>query len=284
MRSTPVSSIHPDIIMNTSQRNEATRTSGDFTPSIVGAIAIYTAFVAIMLQTLVRVTSQDSIPWYLGLFAAYLILFSLTLWRPYQNTLLLYVYLCIQSAVIFALLSLNPSSDVVTGLFALLSYQIARFFTGRDRWLWLSLIIVGIIGSLMFYHGGIWSLAHGMTPAGAGIALAFLVIANQEAAEARRESEAIFKQLERSHAQLQAYADQVEHLAALEERNRLARELHDTVSQTIFSISLTTRSTQILLKQNPDQVRSHLEEIQALTSSALAELRSMVARLRPDPG
>jgi len=267
--------------MNTSQRNEATRAPGDFTPSIFGAIAIYAAFIAIMLQTLVRGTSQDSLPQYLGLFAAYLILFSLTLWRPYQNTFLLYVYLCIQTALIFALLSLNPASDVVTGLFALLSYQIARFFTGRDRWLWLSLIIMGTIGSLMFYHGGVWGLARGMTPAGAGIALAFLVIANQEAAEARRESEASVKQLEVSHTQLQVYADQVEHLAALEERNRLARELHDKVSQTMFSISLTTRSTQILLKQNPDQVRSYLEEIQALTNSALAELRSMVIRLRP---
>jgi signal transduction histidine kinase len=269
--------------MKISLRNKAYTISSDVKPSIVGAIALYAAFVAIILQTLVRVTSQDSLPWYLGLFGAFLLLFSLTLWQPNQNNLLLYVYLFIQTAVIFALLSLNPDSDVVTGLFALLCYQIAWFFTGRDRWLWLGIILACTVGSLIFYHGAVWGLAHGMTPAGAGIALAFLVIANQEAAEAHRESEAIVRQLEKSHTQLQAYADQVEHLAALEERNRLARELHDTVSQTIFSISLTTRSTQILLKQNPDRVRPHLEEIQALTSSVLSELRTMVARLRPDP-
>jgi signal transduction histidine kinase len=269
--------------MKTSLRNKVYTISSDVKPSIVGAIALNAAFIAIMLQTLVRVTSKDSLTWYLGLFAAFLLLFSLTLWQPNKKTLLLYVYLCIQVAVIFALLSLDPDSDVVTGLFALLCYQIAWFFTGRDRWLWLGIILACTVGSLMFYHGAVWGLAHGMTPAGAGIALVFLVIANQEAAEAHRESEAIVRQLEKSHTQLQAYADQAEHLAALEERNRLARELHDTVSQTIFSISLTTRSTQILLKQNPDRVRPHLEEIQALTSSVLSELRTMVARLRPDP-
>jgi signal transduction histidine kinase len=267
--------------MNTPIADQAAKTRGGFKPSLVGAIAIYAAFAAIVLQTMIRVTDRTSIPWYLGLNSVYLLLYSLTLWRPSQGTFLRYVYLCVQTAIIVSLLSLNPDSDVVTGLFALLCYQIVRFFSGRDRWVWLGIVLMGTIGSLIFYHGIFRGLALGMTPSAAGIALAFLVIANQEASEARKQSEAIVKELEKNHAQLQAYADRVEHLASLEERNRLARELHDTVSQTIFSISLTARSTQILLKQNPDRVKPHLEELQSLTNNALSELRSMVVKLRP---
>jgi two-component system NarL family sensor kinase len=76
-----------------------------------------------------------------------------------------------------------------------------------------------------------------------------------------------------------------------EERNRLARELHDSVSQTMFSIILNIRSTQILLERDPaqvraqqvraQQVRTQLEQLQKLTQSALAQMRSLIAQLRP---
>jgi signal transduction histidine kinase len=80
---------------------------------------------------------------------------------------------------------------------------------------------------------------------------------------------------------LQSYAGQVEELAAVEERNRLARELHDSVSQTIFSITLNTRAAQILLERNPAGVKPQLEQLQKLTQNALVQMRSLIAQLRP---
>jgi signal transduction histidine kinase len=250
-------------------------------PSLVGAVVMYAAFAAIILQTYIRITDQASIPQYLALFSAYLILFSLALWKPNHRAVFLSAYLSIQSAIILNLLSLDPEIDVVTGLFALLCYQAAQFFTGRTRWLWLTALVIITITSLIFFYGLVSGLALGMTPAAAGIALAFLVIANQEAAIARSKGEAIVIELEKRHAKLTQYAKQAEQLAALEERNRLARELHDTVSQKIFSISLTTRSTQMLLQDHPERVNDRLEELQSLTNSALADLRGMVEKLRP---
>jgi signal transduction histidine kinase len=255
--------------------------SKTFRPSLVGAMVMYAAFAAIALQTYVRVTDPASIPRYLALFGAYLTLFSLALWKPDFRVALLSVYLSAQSAIILILLSLDPEIDVVTGLFALLCYQAAQFFTGRTRWVWLGILVICTIGSMIYFYGPVSGLALGMTPAAAGIALAFLVIANQEAATARKNSEAIVTELEKSHAQLSQYSEQVEQLAALEERNRLARELHDTVSQTIFSISLTTRSAQMLLQERPDRVNDHLEELKILANSALADLRGIVEKLRP---
>ena len=67
----------------------------------------------------------------------------------------------------------------------------------------------------------------------------------------------------------------------MQERNRLARELHDTVSQLIFSINLTTRSAQLLLKKEPARVADQLNRLQEMTADALAQLRSLISQLRP---
>ncbi|MBE0698744.1 MAG: sensor histidine kinase, partial [Anaerolineaceae bacterium] len=60
------------------------------------------------------------------------------------------------------------------------------------------------------------------------------------------------------------------------ERNRLARELHDSVTQTIFSMTLTAQSTRILLDRDPTRVAAQLDHLQSLAQSALAEMRSLI--------
>ena len=77
--------------------------------------------------------------------------------------------------------------------------------------------------------------------------------------------------------------EKAKQLAVLEERQRLARELHDSASQTMFSISLHTRAAQIMLEREPNRLQPQLEELQRLTRSALDEMRGLIAHLRP-PG
>ena len=64
-------------------------------------------------------------------------------------------------------------------------------------------------------------------------------------------------------------------------RNRLARELHDSVSQVIFSIRLTAESARILLEREPARVPEQVDLLQTMTGDALARLRSLIAELRP---
>jgi signal transduction histidine kinase len=154
-------------------------------------------------------------------------------------------------------------------------------FKGRIRWVWIAILVALTVGSLMFYLGTLRGLALGMTPAGVAFALAFLVFANQEIEASRIESQALLSELEKSRIQLESHSEQVEALTTLEERNRLARELHDAVSQTMFSITLTTRSAQMLAEKDPSQIKPLLEQLQTLTNDALASLRSLVAKLRP---
>lgn len=78
--------------------------------------------------------------------------------------------------------------------------------------------------------------------------------------------------------------------ARLAERNRLARELHDAVTQTLFSSSLIAEVLPKLWERNPDEGRRRSEELRQLTRGALAEMRTLLLELRPsalieaDPG
>jgi PAS domain S-box-containing protein len=76
-------------------------------------------------------------------------------------------------------------------------------------------------------------------------------------------------------------AQQLKEKTAAEERNRLARDLHDAVSQTLFSASLIADVLPRLWERNQDEGRKRLEEIRQLTRGALAEMRTLLLELRP---
>ncbi|MCL5071317.1 MAG: histidine kinase [Actinobacteria bacterium] len=66
-----------------------------------------------------------------------------------------------------------------------------------------------------------------------------------------------------------------------EERNKLARELHDTVTQTLFSANLITEVIPKLWKKNPEAVIERLEEVRQLNNVALMEMRVLLYELKP---
>jgi len=70
-------------------------------------------------------------------------------------------------------------------------------------------------------------------------------------------------------------------LAAAKERQRLARDLHDAVSQTLFSVSLMAEVLPRIYERDPEQGRQRLEELRQLTRGALAEMRMLLLELRP---
>ena len=67
----------------------------------------------------------------------------------------------------------------------------------------------------------------------------------------------------------------------LEERNRLARELHDAVTQTVFSASLIAEALPTTWHGAPPIARKGVEQLHQLTRTALAEMRSLLVELRP---
>ncbi len=74
---------------------------------------------------------------------------------------------------------------------------------------------------------------------------------------------------------------EAQHLAVIEERSRLARELHDAVTQTLFSASLIAEAVPSAWGNNPKQGMELLHELRSLNRGALAEMRTLLLELRP---
>jgi signal transduction histidine kinase/CheY-like chemotaxis protein len=75
--------------------------------------------------------------------------------------------------------------------------------------------------------------------------------------------------------------EQVEESAIAGERSRLARELHDAVTQTLFSASVIAETIPRIWDTHPEEARRGLGELQQLTRGALAEMRTLLLELRP---
>ncbi len=80
------------------------------------------------------------------------------------------------------------------------------------------------------------------------------------------------------NARLRAQAEQA---AVAAERSRLARDLHDAVTQTLFSASLIAEVLAHIWERDPDEGKARLEELRQLTRGALAEMRALLLELRP---
>ncbi len=75
--------------------------------------------------------------------------------------------------------------------------------------------------------------------------------------------------------------EQAQQAATLEERQRLARELHDAVTQTLFSTALMAEVIPELWAIDPFEAQQRLAELRRLTRGALAEMRTLLVELRP---
>jgi nitrate/nitrite-specific signal transduction histidine kinase len=76
--------------------------------------------------------------------------------------------------------------------------------------------------------------------------------------------------------------EQAEQTAIAAERGRLARELHDAVTQTLFSANLIADVIPRIWKRDPQEGLKNLEELRQLTRGALAEMRTMLLEMRPE--
>ncbi len=106
-------------------------------------------------------------------------------------------------------------------------------------------------------------------------AMGELVSAGMERIRLQRETQSAREKAERLAAQAQQ-------LAALEERTRLARELHDSVSQALYGIGLGAQTAKLFLDKDPRRVRESVEYVLSLAEAGLAEMRALIFELRPE--
>lgn len=241
--------------------------------------ALYLVSVGLAARLFSTMENAALRPWYAALFAVFFVLFSLVWALPRMPAFLLHTVTALECAVVLGLLLLGPEFDYMTSLFVLPAYQAAAVQPSRFRWVWVGSILVIILavqtGTLGFRGIGL-----ALTPMAVAVSLAALASARRIAERARAQSERLVAELEAKRRQLERYAAEAEELAALEERNRLVRELHDSVSQAMFAVLLATRSGQLMVDGNPTELPTHLERLRDLTQEALARMRGFIAELR----
>lgn len=241
----------------------------------------YLVYLAIVLRTLANTNIRSLLPAYLALEFLYVVLFSLMLWRPARDLRWRHTYFALQSLLVLALVSLRPRFDFIVILFVLLSFQAVLVLPGRAGWFWVSIGGTLTAVCLMLGFGPLEGLALALMPMTIGMVFPAYIAVTRQIEIALERTRALLAELQEANQRLTTLTGQVEDLSAMQERNRLARQLHDSVSQTIFSISLQTRATQMLLEQEPERVRPQLQELRSLTQNALAEMRGLIAELRP---
>jgi PAS domain S-box-containing protein len=142
---------------------------------------------------------------------------------------------------------------------SLLGDQAAVLLEGVQAWMWVPLAVKGrIIGGVGVAHAERdYFTAHHADLA--------LTVANQAA-------------IAMVNAELY---ERAQALAVVHERQRLGQNLHDAVNQSLFSAGLIAEVLPRLWERDPDEGRRSLEDLRRLTRGALAEMRALLAELRP---
>jgi signal transduction histidine kinase len=204
-----------------------------------------------------------------GLLVAFcgLYLVEFLLLQRFPQSLL--VYLPLQTLIVGALLLIPPLLDTFAILFIAVLLQVTPVIRPRTSLIWAAVFAV-VAGTTFLLDVGFPDALGQVFVYSAAYLLVVAFNIN-------------LLRLEEARSQLQAYVTQVEELAVMEERNRLARELHDSVTQTIFGMTFTAETARSKLARHPEQVPALLDRLLEQANSALAEMRSLVFELRPAP-
>lgn len=101
--------------------------------------------------------------------------------------------------------------------------------------------------------------------------------------QSREQLERVYQELETTHAQLRQYALRIEDQAALQERNRIAREIHDGLGHTLAAQTIQINNAILFWQSSSDKAMTALKQAKQLGSEALLEVRKSVSMLRSNP-
>jgi signal transduction histidine kinase len=248
---------------------------------LITYIATYLLAVGAIIRYLVRFRDERfwSIAFLLG---GYLVLLFLEPIFIRRNRLLTYIYLLVQTAIICTVALIDPNVDFWGALFCPLIVQVMHKFPQRTGFLITGIftVIMAIfmflglgpeVGlPLIFFYGVVYFL------------LAAFIAIIREVDEAREESQKQQAELQSAYQQLQSYTTQAEELAVLQERNRLARELHDSVTQSLYSLTLFTEAARHMAEEKGDEdIEQYIGQIGVIGQQALKEMRLLVYELQP---
>jgi signal transduction histidine kinase len=243
---------------------------------VASLVAIGTA-----ARYLLRLRGDPLYGWIVALLAVYLLLLALEPWLSRRSTLYTHAYLAAQTGIAVTIGLIAPGIDYFTNLLVVLVMQAVHALQPRASLLWIGLLtaIMAVVMFTLFEFGEALPAVLILTVVYWFMG-SYAVVARQ-AETARQESQDFLEELQAAHRQLQGYTRQAQELAVEQERGRLARDLHDSVTQTLFTMTLTVESARLLLTRDLDRAKGQLDRLQELARSALGEMRALIYQLQP---
>jgi len=198
----------------------------------------------------------------------YRVFFRTGLYRQNPN-----LYFGTQTLILTVVFLLGSNTtDAFNFLFLLLAIHTALTLTGRPAVLWIATYYVIVSSIVLFVRGadGIYAVLFYLV---AYVVCGFFGYVLRQAEQARDRNQKLLEELQAVQLKLQE-------LAVVEERNRLARELHDSVKQQVFAISMQLSAARASLSEN-DKAFSSVIQAEKLAQQAGLELTTLIRELRP---
>jgi signal transduction histidine kinase len=251
----------------------------------VSYLAAGLIYAAVLMRTYLLYRDTPVLGEVLGLLLSFLILFLVELALVKRGSPWFYVYLILQTIVV-TLLIYSPAYaeyDYFSLLFAILGMQVMQRISANRGALCIVVFLILIGYKLIRFEAPMEGVTRLLLFGSIIVFLAAYSLATRRAQEATSQSRSLRQQLETANQKLEQYADTQMKLGVVRERQHLARELHDSVTQTIFSMTLTTQSAFLLLDKNPERIGSQCERLNQLAQSAMAEMQTLISELGPEP-
>lgn len=248
---------------------------------IITYAGLYLVFAATASRAILDLANPGDLGFTVGMLAGYFLLLLLEPWLISRSPAYLHVFNTLQTLIGLALLVLIGENDFFSLLFVPPCVQSILNFPRKTAFIWIGVICllmeIALFTNFPFSEKVGYMIIY---PAAIFLFTGFGYVTLQ-AENAQKRSEALLADLQVANRKSQAYAAQVQELAAAEERNRLARELHDSVTQIIFGLTLSAQAARILLDRDPSRVAAQLDRLQVLAQSALTEMRVLIQQLHP---
>jgi signal transduction histidine kinase len=180
------------------------------------------------------------------------------------------------TAILFMLLLLSDFFFLTSMLSFLIVSVVQSSLPQRQAYL-ANAVLLGVLGLIYALFTNIEATLQIVLGLGAGFI--FMIVFTQLATSERQARE----QLQKANQQLADYAAQVEQLATVRERNRLAREVHDTLGHYLTVINVQLEVVTKLIESNPARAKEAAVKAKQLASEGLNEVRRAVSALRPTP-
>jgi signal transduction histidine kinase len=246
----------------------------------------YLVSVPLWLATVIRTFDHEGdaarLPVTIPLLVLYLALFFseplLSRWfRRYQQ-----LYFGVQLAIGFALMTSQPDLDFYAILFFPITAQIALVPRQRERRFWFVATYAVMASGLLLFQDFPRSVALILLYGAGYLLVASYAAATEHAEAAEAQSRTLVEDLQQANQQLTENAKTIETLAVVQERNRLARELHDSVSQSLYGLVLSAEAARRNLANGKTEGSAEeLESMSATARAALTEMRLLIYELRP---